>query len=206
MSRRDVVDVGVRPRVLGADEAGQLVAEMIGDEPADEVALSEGSRPVDHAGIDADDRRAVEHRFVRQAIRRHLRPLVVVRLDRRGVAARWQRDERRGIQDARNLKGAGGRQHVAQPPTLTSSKSARRRRQMLTSAAECETASQPAAARSSASRSRTSPSIGVPEGRCGRRCAAKMTSSCPRAASARTTARPRYPVPPVTRTFMQMPI
>ena len=45
------------------------------------------------------------------------------------------------------------------PPTLTSSKSSRRRRQMLTSAAECEIASQPAAARSSAARSRMSPSI-----------------------------------------------
>ena len=73
---------------------------------------------------------------------------------------------------------------------------------MLTSAAECEIASQPAAARSTAARSRMSPSIGVPGRPLRLALRAKITSSCPRAASALTTARPRYPVPPVTSTFM----
>ena len=115
VSRRHVIDVRVRPRVLRADEARQLVLEVIGDQPADEVAFGERARAVDHARIDADDRQAVARGVAGDTIRRHFRPLVVVRLDRRGAAARRERDERRGIEHARNLPGAGDRQHVAEP-------------------------------------------------------------------------------------------
>src|SRR5258705_5303878 len=74
---------------------------------------------------------------------------------------------------------------------------------MLTRAAECEMASQPAAARSSAARSRISPSTAAPGSPLRLAVRANTTTSWPRAASARTTARPRYPVPPVTRTLIK---
>ena len=74
---------------------------------------------------------------------------------------------------------------------------------MLTSAAECEIG---VAAGGGAFERRAIADVAVDE-RAGKpasrsRSARRRRARCPRAASARTTARPRYPVPPVTSTFM----
>src|SRR5436309_841358 len=90
----------------------------------------------------------------------------------------------------------------SRPPTFTSSKSRARGRQMLTSAAMWQIASHPCAARAIAARSRISPVTIVPGRPLTVAVRVKTTGSWPRAASARSTARPRYPVPPVTSTFM----
>ena len=112
---RDVANVRVRPRMLRPDESGQPSPQMIRDQTADEVAFGERPRSIDNAGIHADHRTAVGDGTVGEPIGRNLRTLIIVRFERRRSPARRNRNERRGVQHARNLQRRRHRQYVPQP-------------------------------------------------------------------------------------------
>src|SRR5919204_183568 len=114
MTGRDVVDVRVRPRLLGPDEAWQPPAQVIRDEATDQVALGERPRSVHNARVDADQGGALANLRVGQTVGGHLGALVVVRLERDRRAARRQRDERRRVDDAWNAVKLGGGDHIAE--------------------------------------------------------------------------------------------
>ena len=98
---RDIVDIGVRPETLGPDHARQPAGEVIAHQAPDEIAFRRRSRPVDHAGIERDHRRAVRGGAPRHVARRDLGALIVVRGQRMRTVGRRQREKRRGVDEAR---------------------------------------------------------------------------------------------------------
>ena len=85
---------------------------MIGDQASDQVAFGHRAWAVDDARIDANQGRSVAHTGIGEAVCRHLRPLVVVGLDRRRMARGREREERRRVEHAHDAGCGGGRQHV----------------------------------------------------------------------------------------------
>ena len=126
VSRRDIVDVGVRPALLRADEPGQLVFQMIRDQPSDQVALGERAGTVHDARVHAHQRAAVADRLVGEHDRR---PLSCADSRWRGAApscraAAARRTTRcRARAAVRSVEAAAST--LRRPPTLTSSKSSR---------------------------------------------------------------------------------
>ena len=115
---RDIVDVGVRPALLRADEPGQLVFQMIRDQPSDQVALGERAWTVHHARVHAHQRAAAVNRFGGDAIGGDFRALIIVGEERLRSIARRQRDERRSVQHARSAERRGSGQHVSKTPDV----------------------------------------------------------------------------------------
>src|SRR5262249_45325324 len=88
---------------------------MIRDEASEQIALAEGARTVHDPWIHANDWYAAAYRFVCDGIGQGLRALIVVRVKRRGLAVRRQREERRRVDDALHTRGGGRGDHVSQP-------------------------------------------------------------------------------------------
>jgi hypothetical protein len=114
MSGGHIVDVRVRPGILRAHESGQPASQVIRDEPADEIAFGEGAGTVNDAGIHPNKRMPVADRFVGDAIRGDLGPLVVVRFDRGLQIPRRQGQKRRGVHDLTHSMRGRGREDVPQ--------------------------------------------------------------------------------------------
>ncbi len=200
-----VVDVRVRPAAFSSDQSGQLSREVVADQPTEKISLGDRARSVDDARIQANQRTALSDVFVAQTVGRDLCALVVVQFERKGSIRGRQRQKRRRVEHALDPRCLRGRHCILQPADVDvievsasppPDADERGRVQYRVAAGRCarERGADPARRRRTAFQAAPLAVAAL----------AKMTSSCPRPASARTIARPRKPVPPVRRTFMKL--